>query len=174
MGRAPIINPVIPSTGNEELYRSVQHVIDQLERHFNRSGYVYTVPLFDIVMARHVYLIPRVGLNGFNLGRVAMTAGKNYTPDGTLATISADASNYWTFTLYRYFTSSDGSRTSRPIPGGTWNTSETAMRVDVPKVVFLKRPLDPGDTLVLKITPTGTAPAFSGTIQVEETFGPEE
>ena len=171
MSRAPLVNPVVPGEGNEELYRSFGTLIDQLERHFNRSGQIFTATLLDVVSDLHVYLIPRVGRNGFQLGRVSITLLKN-APDPS--DLDASASDYWTFTLYRYFTATDGTRTSRPIPGGTWNTSTTAIRLDIPKVVVLKRPLDPGDTLVLEIDRTGAAAAFSATVQIEETFGPEE
>jgi len=171
MSRAPLVNPVIPIPGNEEVYRAFGSLIDQLERHFNRSGQIYSVILPDVVTDLHVYAIPRVGYNGFNLGRVSMALMKNAP---TPTDLSASSTDYWTFTLYRYFTATDGTRTRRPIPGGTWNTSTTAIRLDIPKVVVLKRPLNPGDTLVLEIEQTGAAPAFSATVQIEETFGPEE
>ena len=174
MGRAPLVNPVIPGPEKEELFRAFGSLIDQLERHFNRSGVIYSVPLLDVVSDLHIYLIPRVGYNGFNLGRVSMVLTKNYLPDATTADLTASATDYWTFTLYRYFTATDGTRTKRPIPGGTWNTSNTGIRADIPKVMTLKRPLNPGDTLVLEISRTGAAAAFSATVQVEEMFGPED
>ena len=173
MSRAPLINPVVPGPDNEELYRAFGTLIDQLERRFNTSGYLYVIPLEDIALDRHVTLIPRVGNQGFNLGRVSMTGGSN-SGVGTITTISASSTDYWTFTLYRYFTATDGTRTSRPVPGGTWNTSTTAIRADVPKVLTLKRPLNPGDTLVCQIATTGAPEPFSATLQIEEMFGPEE
>jgi hypothetical protein len=174
VSRAPLINPVIPGPDTEETYRAFGHLIDQLEERFNRSGQVATIPLIGVAGDLHVYLIPRVGKDGFNLGRVSMALTANNLPDGSVRTLSADASNYWTFTLNRYFFNTSGVRTKRPIEGGSWNTSAVSIKPDSPFVLEIKQPLDPGDTLVLDIQTTGTAVAFSATVQVEEMFGPEE
>lgn len=165
MSRSPINNPVIIGPENEELFRAFEGLIVQLEEHFNRAGQIVTLPIEGVTVSTTLCLIPRVGRAGFNLGRVSFVM---------TGSIAADASNYWTFTLSRYFTAPDGVRTKRAIPGSTWNTSAVGIRPFVPKVVEMKRPLDPGESLIFDIEQTGAAIPLNGTVQVQEMFGPEE
>ena len=163
--RAPLNNPVVPNPETEEMFRAFEALIDQLEQRADRSPKSVTVPLLAIAATTTVIVIPRVSKDGFAFGRMV------FTPT---AVMSADSTNYWTFTFYRYFTDSDGVRAARPIPGSTWNTSGTAIRANVPTMLTVKRPLNKGETLALVITKTASAATFTGTLQVSEIFGPEE
>jgi len=174
MGRAPLVNPIILSPDNEELHEAFERLIEQLERRADRQGQTYVIPLRQIGHNEHVQIIPRVAKDGFNLGRISLNLGVHVLPTGTMRDLTASSTAYWTFTLSRYFTATNGVRTKRPIPNGTWNTSEVGIRADLPKVVEVKHPLNPGESLVLDIAKTGAAEVFSGSIQVQEIFGPED
>ena len=158
-------NPVVLSAETEEVWRAFETLIEQLQRRDDQAARAYVVPLnVDFDMTTNLVLIPRVGRDGFPLGRVSMA----FTH-----AVTHSSANYWTFTLYRYYTDT-GVRTPRPVVGGSWTTATHGLRAYVPKVLELDRPLDPGETLRLEIVRTGTADYLRGTALIEEMHGPEE
>ena len=158
-------NPVVLTQETEELWRAFETLIEQLQRRDDHAARAFTVPInVDFDVTTNIILLPRVGLDGFPLGRVSMAFTHAVAHSGT---------NYWTFTLYRHVTQG-GERKSYPVTNGSWTTATHGLRAYVPKVLEMDRPLDPGETLRLKIVRTGTAGYLRGTALTEEIHGPEE
>jgi hypothetical protein len=158
-------NPVILTLENEELYRAFEDMINQLQRRDDQAARAITLPInVDFDVTTDFVVIPRVGQDGWGLGRVSMAFTHDLTQSST---------NYWTFSLYYYYTDT-GTRTVYPVIGGSWTTAEHGLRAYVPKVLELDRPLDPEMTLRLKVVRTGTADYLRGSMLTEEMYGPEE
>ena len=165
MGRPDLVNPVAPSTGDQELFRAMESLIDQLRQRDEQAGRTFSTVWYGTTLPRTVHLIPRVGKEGYGLGRVTYI----FTADTTFS-----SSDYYTFTLYRYFTDIDGVRQKRLVPSGAWGTNTYAPRADLPFALELDHELDPGDTLLLDIAIEGVPVDAEFSVQVDEMFGPEE
>ena len=137
MPRSDLTNPVIPSLEHEELYRAMADLIDQLRQRDAEAGRVFTIPWYSAAAEGTIYPIPRVGKEGFGLGRVSFV----FTADTTFS-----ATDYFTFTLYRYFTDTSGVRQKRLVPNGSWGTNVVAPRAHIPYSLEMDHPLDPGDS----------------------------
>ena len=168
MGGPSYENPVLLTMENEELYRAFEDMINQLQRRDDQAARVVSMPIeVFLVKTTDLILLPRVGKDGFALGRVSYCFASDLS--------QGDGTDNWTFKLYRHFNDS-GTRNSAPIVGGSWSTTEHGLRAYLPKVMEFDRPLNPGDTLRCEITKNGS-PAQSnvfGSVQVEEMYGPEE
>ena len=162
MPRSPLVNPY--SGEDFDVLRAFEDHVEDHERRESQAGRIYTVHLTAVAATSTFIVIPRVTLEGYAFGRVSYT----FT-----ATLELDDTDYWTFTLQRYRMDS-GSPTMRPIVGGEWTSSAIAMTKFKPYVVEFDQELDPGEVLALVVTKAAAAVAFTGSIQIQEIFGPEE
>lgn len=155
-------NPVLAGAADKELFRACRSLTTQLNRERARSARNYSVWIPGVDAAVNVPLIARVSRSRFALGRMIWC----FSADTTSSTTA-----YWTFSVVRYFRSK-GARVSRPV--ATWGTDTVAPRAFDPYSVLVDVPLNPDDTLVLRITKTGSPSAISVNVTVEEVFRQED
>ena len=162
MSRSPLGNPYRGEDGATQ--SAFEAHVEDHERRENQAGRIFAMPLIGIAATTLVPLIPRVPADGFDFGRVTFT----FTAD-----LAMDATNYWTFALYRRRLV-DGVSVARPVVGGSWATNAIGMTAYRPYAVEYNQPLDPGEVLELVVTKANAGATFTAGVQVQETFGPEE